>query len=67
VHVLNQLFDWLCENRAIGGTEGAMVAGEICYSLGALCLLEFAVDMLEMYIPGKRGVGFTNQSRWCWK
>jgi hypothetical protein len=24
-----------------------MVAGEICYSLGALCLLEFAVDMLE--------------------
>jgi hypothetical protein len=24
-----------------------MVAGEICYSLGTLCLLEFAVDRLE--------------------
>ena len=47
VHILNELFDGFRKNAAFGGGEGAIVASEILYSLGALCLLEFAVYVLE--------------------
>jgi hypothetical protein len=37
-----------------------MITSEIFYSLGALCLLEFAVFKLVGCIPGKRGVVLTS-------
>ena len=47
MHILNELFDGFRKNAAFGGGEGAIIASEILYSLGALCLLEFAVYVLE--------------------
>lgn len=47
VHILNELFNWFREDAAFGGGKGAMIASEVLYSLGALCLLEFAVFVLE--------------------
>jgi hypothetical protein len=47
VHILNELFDGFRKNATFGGGEGAIIASEILYSLGALCLLEFTVYVLE--------------------
>jgi hypothetical protein len=55
MHIVDELFDWFGKNAAFGGCEGAMVAGEICYALGALGLLEFAGEVRRGIFRGNAG------------